>query len=307
MESLERLAGTLSSLEDLQSIVRTMKALSAVSIRQYERAVRSLASYNRTVDLGLRVVLRDMPSARRRSRDHRDAPAGVVIVGSDHGLCGRFNEELAAFLLEHVRSRGPLGARVLAIGSRLPPLLEEASVRVDAALVAPGSAPGIATTVNRLLVRIDAWVADDGVASVHVLYQRRRSGARGHPVAQRLLPIDLHRFHRLEQEPWPSPVLPTFGMGREQLFAALARQHLFVTLFRACAESQAAEHASRLSAMEAAERNLDERRAELLGMFRRQRQEAITAELLDVVSGYEALAAGPSVADSTIENPRPDT
>jgi F-type H+-transporting ATPase subunit gamma len=79
-------------------------------------------------------------------------------------------------------------------------------------------------------------------------------------------------------------------MERERLFTALVRQYLFVSLFRACAESQAAEHASRLSAMQSASKNLDERQVELLGEFRRRRQEVITAELLAVVSGYEALS-----------------
>jgi F-type H+-transporting ATPase subunit gamma len=79
-------------------------------------------------------------------------------------------------------------------------------------------------------------------------------------------------------------------MDREQLFAALVREYLFVRLFRACAESQAAEHASRLSAMQSASRNLDDRQVELVAEFRRRRQELITAELLDVVAGYEAAA-----------------
>jgi F-type H+-transporting ATPase subunit gamma len=66
------------------------------------------------------------------------------------------------------------------------------------------------------------------------------------------------------------------------------RQHYFVVLFRACAESLAAEHGSRLAAMQAAEKNVDERLEEVTGRFRRVRQERITSELLDVVSGFEA-------------------
>ncbi|MGE0459778.1 MAG: F0F1 ATP synthase subunit gamma [Vicinamibacterales bacterium] len=294
METLERLAGTLASLDDLRSIVRTMKALAAASIRQYERAVESLGQYNRTIELGLHVVLRDMPAPVARA--HRaPGPVGLVVFGSDHGLCGRFNEDIAGFVDEHVRTRAETDdVRVLAVGARLTPLVQEAGLPPDDTLSLPGSAARITALVDRILVVLDGWRADPGVAAVHLFYNHRRAGARTHPMAQRLLPVDLRRFHHLEEEPWPSRVLPTFTMNRERLFAALVRQYLFVSLFRACAESQAAEHASRLSAMQGASRNLDERQAELTGEFRRRRQEAITAELLDVVAGYEALGPGPS-------------
>jgi F-type H+-transporting ATPase subunit gamma len=68
-----------------------------------------------------------------------------------------------------------------------------------------------------------------------------------------------------------------------------------VTLYRALARSLASEHASRLTAMHAAERNIEERLFTLRGEFQRRRQEAVTTELLDIVSGFEALAPGPQV------------
>ena len=88
---------------------------------------------------------------------------------------------------------------------------------------------------------------------------------------------------------WPSRSLPTFSMDHDQLFTRLLRQYLFVTLFRACAESQASEHTSRLSAMQSAQRNLDDRLEEVTLAFRRARQGVITAELLDLAAGYEAI------------------
>ena len=93
----------------------------------------------------------------------------------------------------------------------------------------------------------------------------------------------------MEEEVWPSRSLPTFSMDHEQLFARLLRQYLFVTLFRACAESQASEHTSRLSAMQSAQRNLDDRLEEVTLTYRRARQTVITSELLDLVSGFEAI------------------
>lgn len=298
METLEQLAGALDSLEDLRSIVRSMKAMAAASIRQYEQAVEALGLYNRTVELGLHVALRNMPPPAPR-RHRRRGPMGIIVFGSDHGLCGRFNRDLASFVREHVQARAESeDVRVLVAGARVTPLLEDAGLSIDETLHLPGSATRITALVDQLFLTLDVWRSEDGVESVHLFYNRRRAGSRTVPMAQRLLPVDLHRFQRLGEEPWPSPVLPTFTMTPDRLFAALVRQYLFVSLFRACAESQAAEHASRLTAMQSASRSLDDRQSELTGEFRRRRQDVITAELLDVVAGYEAIGRRPSAEDA---------
>jgi F-type H+-transporting ATPase subunit gamma len=93
----------------------------------------------------------------------------------------------------------------------------------------------------------------------------------------------------VQQQAWPSQTLPTFTMDRERLFSALIRQYLFISLYQALAESLASEHASRLAAMQYADRNIRERLEELRAQFRQQRQLAITTELLDIVAGFEAL------------------
>jgi F-type H+-transporting ATPase subunit gamma len=79
-------------------------------------------------------------------------------------------------------------------------------------------------------------------------------------------------------------------MPGKRLFVRFIRQYLFASLYRAFAESLASENASRLASMKGAERNIEERLSELSSLFRRQRQISITGELLDIVSGFKALA-----------------
>ena len=74
---------------------------------------------------------------------------------------------------------------------------------------------------------------------------------------------------------------------------ALIREYLFVSLFRACAESLASENASRLAAMQRADKNIDDLLERLTGTFHRVRQSGIDEELFDVVAGFEALSAEP--------------
>jgi F-type H+-transporting ATPase subunit gamma len=85
-------------------------------------------------------------------------------------------------------------------------------------------------------------------------------------------------------------------MEFDRLFAALVRQHLFVALFRAAAGSVASEQASRLLAMQAAERNIEQHLDEVNAEYRMQRQQQITDEIIDVLSGFEAIAADTEAA-----------
>ena len=291
METLEQLRQRLGTFEDLGAIVRTMKALAAVSIRQYEQAVQSLAPYYRTVELGLHVALRDMPPLPRSSLATQ-AGLGAVVFGSDHGLCGRFNEDMVDYSTERLNEAAGNGEapRLIAVGARVAGLLEAAGSIVEEVMLVPASAARITATVRQLLLKIEEWRFERHVERVYVLYNRPLKMGGSRPTGVEVLPVNLRHFQRLGEERWPGQTLPLFTMGRERLLSSLLRQYFFVSLFRACAESLAAENASRLAAMQAAEKSLSDRKEELLGEFRRQRQDAITAELLDVVSGYEALA-----------------
>lgn len=294
MATIESLKQRMENLDDLQQIVRTMKALSAVSIRQYERAAAALAEYEGTVELGLRAVLRDTPRALAAERQPGDettardgeSPAAIIVLGTDHGLCGRFNEAIA----EHVHEQIGSGHGVrhwLAVGERVAPALEPSAGGLPEIFPTPGSAAGITAIVQRLLLRVDAWRAE-GIGRVH-LYHNRPTGRAGYaPQHQRLFPLDPARFQRRAEAPWPSRRLPLYTLPRGLLLGHLLRQHYFSVLFRACAESLAAEHGSRLKAMQAAEKNLDERQEDITGQYRHERQAAITSELLDVVAGFEA-------------------
>ncbi len=292
MESLEHLHKQLDSLDELRTIVKTMKALSAASIRQYEQAVTALAGYYRTVERGLHVILKDMEPASVSSwHVRKPRRLAAIVFGSDHGLCGRFNEEITEHALERMDSTpaDPKNRLVLAVGARVAASLEQAGQTIEEDFLVPGAADQITATVQQILLKVDEWRTQAGVHYVFLFYNRHSDGKGHHPTGIELLPISLRRFHRLQEEHWPSRSLPTFTMEREALLRRLLHQYLFVSIFRACAESQASEHASRLASMQSAERNLDERLEEVTMTFRRARQNVITSELLDVVAGFEAI------------------
>lgn len=282
----------MHTTEDLQAVVKTMKTLAAVNIRHYQTAVEALAQYNRTVEMGLRIVLRQRPERPVRAKPGLRRRLGAIVFGSDQGMCGVLNEQVASHATTAMEASGIASHErtLVAIGRRVAGLLEDAGQRLEEHLPAPSSVAAITAMVQDLVVRIEAWHAMQGCDQIVLFYPRLLAGATYRPYTFHLLPVDLEWLQRLERQPWPSRALPIFTMNADRLFSALIHQYLFVSLYRALAESLASENASRLASMQAAERNIMERLEELNAQFHRQRQVSITEELLDIVAGYEALA-----------------
>jgi F-type H+-transporting ATPase subunit gamma len=106
------------------------------------------------------------------------------------------------------------------------------------------------------------------------------------------MPFDIERLRHLSKKPWGSRAIPQFTADLGVIMSSLVREYLFVSIYTAMAESLASESISRLVAMQRAERNIEDRLTELSRLYHQQRQATIDAELLDIVSGFEALMQG---------------
>ena len=336
----------IGSANDLQSVVRTMKASAAAAIGQYESSVAALAGYAQTVERGLGVCLRSVAAPGAMAGSESDGnggrgssgvsggsqPVHAVVFGSDQGLVGRFNEDVVAHALAHLAHLAPLAgtggaraeavsasagttagttagnsgsaarpvraaatrpARVWAVGQRVQARLLDAGLAPVDTFEVPGSVQLINGLVGQILQRVP-WPehpgGDEATGASLLLFYNRPAGAGYEPVVQRLLPLDARWQHELAGRPWPTQALPEVLGSAPQALRALVREHLFVSLFRASAESLASENASRLAAMQRAERNIGDMLAELGAEFHRRRQSGIDEELFDVLAGFDAMA-----------------
>ena len=280
----------IASAGELESVVRTMKAMAASSIGQYENAVRSLDEYYRTVQLGLVACFRQgefwggtVPAS------HKETGAiGAVVFGSDQGLVGQFNEVMAEFV---VNTLGKLPGKkmVWAVGERIQSRLADTDLVPGASFILPNSISAITPLVGQILIEMETQREKGAISQVYLFHNRPQSGAIYTPVSQRLLPLDAVWRRDLATLHWPTGNLPEVMGSGQQTLLALVREYLFVSLFRACAESLASENASRLAAMQRAEKNIGELLEDLKRTFHRLRQSGIDEELFDVVSGFEAL------------------
>jgi len=287
----ESLGRKISTAQDLEGVVRAMKALAVSSIGQYERSVEALKDYYRTVELGLSVCLRKQgpPAAGPvRARAQRTL-LGAVVFGSDQGLVGRFNEVVTGLASNSLQALPGETKKIWAVGERARALLGDGGLTQTEILDLPTSVEAITPLVGRILVGIETAIERGEVTDILVYHNQPRSGSAYEPVEKKLLPLDSAWQRSIAAIRWPSNDLPEVIEGPTPALPAFIRGYIFVSLFQACAESLAAENASRLAAMQRAEKNIDEMLVDLNRNFHRMRQEAIDEELFDVIAGYEAL------------------
>ncbi|HKL00115.1 MAG TPA: F0F1 ATP synthase subunit gamma [Desulfotignum sp.] len=291
MQTLAQLKRRIDSTGDLHAVVRTMKSLAAVSIHQYEAASQSLVAYAHTLDMALGIVLRHDPDTRLYTRQSARKTPGAVIFGSDQGMCGSLNEQVTSHALDQLQQfDGDAGQMpVICVGMRAGGLVADAGINCSEIREVPGSVHAITPHVGEILMAIDTWQAKTEVDHVLLFHARPTSAAGYTPHTVHLLPIDAQWLSQHRYRSWDSASLPMFTMEPERLLSCLIREYLFISIFRAFVDSLASENAARLAAMQGAQKNIEELMEDLESRYNQLRQMSITEELLDIVSGFEAL------------------
>jgi F-type H+-transporting ATPase subunit gamma len=317
----------IASARKLQSVVRTMKAMAASSIGQYENAVDALEDYYHTVQLGLSAYFRQsaiginpLPTDQLKAQvkpKHKDKPICAIVFGSDQGLVGQFNDTLADYVLA---TMAPLsGVKTLwTVGERLrssmaarledKDLLESHSINDNSTksnlikgdlikgnlvlgehFTLPTTIGTITSLVGEVLTHIEAQRAQNIDTHFYLFQHQPNSNISYTPTSQHILPLDNTWRKELHALPWPTKQIPQVMDNSRDMLLALIKEYLFVSLFKACAESLTSENASRLAAMQRAEKNIGELLENTQRHYHQLRQSAIDEELFDLLSGFEAL------------------
>ena len=211
----------------------------------------------------------------------------MIVFGSDQGLVGRFND-VVGDLAKTVIAAHTGAVVVWAVGQRVRERLVDAQFSIEGQFDVPASVDAIAPLVGQILVAYENLQAK-GANRVAFGLQPVRACCDLSASHSELLPLDDAWRAREAAVAWPTSGLPELLVAEPTTLAAFIREYLFVSLFRACTKSLASENASRLAAMQRADKNIDGLLEDLNGSFHRLRQDEIDEELFDVVAGYEAL------------------
>ena len=279
----------ISGAGDLQSVVRTMKAMAASSIGQYENAVRALDTYYRTVQLGLVAGFRQCEplGVTPRAAPKETGAIGAVVFGSDQGLVGQFNEVMAEFVvntLDHL----PGQKTVWVVGERLQSRLADTDLRLKAPFVLPNAIRAITPLVGQILIEVETQREKGEIAPVYLFYNRPPPGRSTRPSAS-----DSCRWTPPGAAAWRQPLAdetaPRGPAGDHDPPGLHSRVRVRLDLPRV--RRIAGEREREPPGGDATGRQEHRRVAgEAERTFHRLRQSSIDEELFDVISGYEALS-----------------
>ena len=280
----------LETAESLGDLVTTMKGLASVRVHQYRKTMQALDASTVTLDRAARALLYLHPDLAALRPDPEPGST-TVVFGSDRGLCGAFNDRMARFGARAIAAvtSADAPARVVAVGRRVTRRLRSAGVVADARVSAPSSLDAMDTAVADLLHLIGADRRAGYGGRLYLVYGRPVGATRFEPRTEQVLPVDSGWLHHLREQPWVTRKVPMELADPLELLRGLIRQRTALAFVKAFGSSLAAENAARLTAMEAASHNVEERLARLRTQHQAARQSAVTAELLDIQSAAEAL------------------
>lgn len=293
--SMEALQKRIKTTTDLKGIVGTMKSLSTASILQYDDAARALSEYTKNIDMSLYCLIKSgavsRPFQPKIPPERQSAVA--VVIGSDNGLVGKFNRDVVRGAQDYFKRLGipSDGVSYIAIGRRVSAVLERyAKDLLKDHYAVSNSVKSIPLIASSVLSAVEAAARAVGADRIMLFYNEKKTRSSPVSVASvALFPFERERFDALSRLKWESRGLPFMTIKKTVVASALIREDIMMRLMAGVTRSLQAEHHVRLENMQAAEKNIDENLEKMNLEFQQMRQEAITSELLDVISGAEAL------------------
>ena len=284
MPSLLDLRRRIRAVKSTQQITKAMKTVSASKLRRAQDRVIAARPYAQLMQRVLSsVAVQSDPKTHPLLAGpvNSDAPVLLLLITADKGLCGSFNSSL----LREASSFCALSDQSVAMGligrkGRDFFVRQKVDVRFEEVNISGNLQYSHAEAVAKVVV--DEYTAGN-VSGVSLIYNEFKSVIQQQIVVKELLPLpkdDLEDGDSMEYLFEPSP---------DMILRDLLPQHIETQLFQALLESIAAEHAARMTAMDAATRNAGEMIDSLTLYMNKVRQAAITRELIEVVSGADAL------------------
>jgi F-type H+-transporting ATPase subunit gamma len=279
MTRLAEIEVAIASMGELQDIVGAMRSLASMRVQQAQRSLPGIRRYAETMAdaIGAALLLAPLPSTQQSAAPGRRA---LILCTAEQGFVGGFNGRILD-AAEEVLGAGDalliLGGRGGALAverGRTPIWTQPMATRPD----------GVPETIRRLTTELYHLIAGGKITRVEVMYALHRPGSAATIERRVLFPLDLASLATKQPR---SP--PLHNLPAEVLLEKLIADYVFALLTEAAVESLASENAARFSAMEAAHDNVSKKLDQLRQDGRQARQDDITTELLDLVTGAAAL------------------
>ena len=302
MQTLEGLKKRIKTTVSLKDIVSSMKTLSAVSVGQYEKSTKALKKYSESIELALLALIRGRSVPHTVPQKLKEKIV-VIILGSNQGLVGKFNKSITNFTIESLKQKGidindvdfiiggkSLSSKILSLG-----------YDINTLFTMPSSVKTMITVAKKIVLKLweiqskqqhgdKDFSFSNRQLKVYIFYNSKNENSAVVQNMVQILPVDSDFLKKLSEKKWPTKNIPIYApRSRRTLFSLFMQQLLFANIYKAVAQSLAAEHFTRMISMQNAEKNIDEHLEAMNLEYQQRRQTEITNELLDVVAGAEVL------------------
>lgn len=280
--NLKEIKHRIHSVKNTQKITSAMKLVSAAKLRRTQTAIEGMRPYKEKIDSMLSDLLSDVKHVDTPYIVERAAKNVVVIaVASDSNMCGAFNNNILRFtrsVIDEYISQG-VAVELFPVGEKMMEMSQKYGLPISRDLMPNAGAPQYATVQPVALSLMERFAAGN-VDKIELVYTRYISASKQVPSKEAFLPVKFECGNggELNDEYIVEP-------GREELLHELLPKAVVLNLYTALLDSAVAEHTARMIAMQIATDNADELISELTLEYNKGRQQAITNELLDIISG----------------------
>jgi F-type H+-transporting ATPase subunit gamma len=284
MPSLKALRKRIATVRSTQKITKAMKMVSAAKLRRAQEAAERARPYSQKLAEMFAAVVADIAESAHPLLARRDeSRIELVVVTSDRGLCGGYNANLLRKTEAFIRERPGKQVVVTGVGRKSLEFFRRRAVTLAGERTEVMAAP--VDSARAIALGVTQRFAEGQTDAVYLVYSRFQSAMSQIPTVTPLLPVARPDTADTGQQPTEY----IFEPPRPELLAALLPRYIETLLVQALLESIASEHGARMTAMENATNNASDMIDSLTLSMNRARQASITTELMEIVSGAEAL------------------
>ena len=281
MADITEIRHRIKSIQDTHQITKAMELISVAKMRKAVQKQAFSSVYFDSVRYTLKDILRHSSDVRNKYTVHRpDKRTTYVVIAGDKGLAGAFNNNVLNLAWEHMQRR-PVHY-VVTIGQMARAFFESRQQSVDLEFTHAVASPTLhdARGIMRdILDLYDRNLMDE----VYVVFTRMRTTSLHEPTLVKLLPIEEQDIEADVKNTYTGEIC--YDPSPKEVLDVLVPQYLVGTIYSTLIHSAACEHAARMMAMSNANKNAEKMLDTLSLAYNRQRQSAITTELLDLTSG----------------------
>lgn len=285
MAQEREIATRIVSLGELQEIVAAIRAIAASQMQQALRSLEAIRRYSDTIRWALSDASKMLPTDGIVPAQANVPKIGLIVFCAEHGMCGGFSEHPLR-IAEQILAEKQRDLFLIVVGTRGAQISRERGLKPDLVLPMATHCAGVTATVRRFAAEVYGLLSNGRISGLEAVFAQY-AGAEAHRIERhRLLPLEALAV----EQPF-TKLPPLINLAPRRLFDDIVGEYFFAVLENAAMQSFFSENSTRFRTMEAAHQNIENKTEELTKLARRLRQEAVTTEILDLISGAQALSS----------------